>query len=152
MLSSKLCIRSRCKYLETKAEMFISCLIFIYWCRTQMCSVKSKNKGIPSNTFGGECKFRFWSNICFHLSLFRDVPASFSKTMASLILHKLQQHGFTIQRSVLNGPTCSLNLSHTAKFMVHYETQNMTMETSQLFVELGFVLLILMYIFARKLV
>ncbi len=46
VLSSKLCIRSRYEYLEIKAEMLISCLIFIFWCQTQMFSIYSKNKGI----------------------------------------------------------------------------------------------------------
>ncbi len=46
VLSSKLFIRSRYEYLEMKAEMLISCLIFIFWCQTQMFSVYSKNKGI----------------------------------------------------------------------------------------------------------
>ena len=46
MLSSKLFIGSRCKYLEIKAEMCISWLIFIFWCQTQMFPVYSKNKGI----------------------------------------------------------------------------------------------------------
>ncbi len=44
--SSKLFIRSRYEYLEIKAEMLISHLIFIFWCQTQMFSVYSKNKGI----------------------------------------------------------------------------------------------------------
>ncbi len=44
VLSSKLRIRSRWKYLEIKAEMLISCLIFIFWCQTQMFSVYSKKK------------------------------------------------------------------------------------------------------------
>ncbi len=46
VLSSKLFIRSRYEYLEIKAEMLISHLIFIFWCQTQMFSVYSKNKGI----------------------------------------------------------------------------------------------------------
>ncbi len=46
VLSSKLFIRSRYEYLEIKAEMLISCLIFIFWCQTQMFSVYSENKGI----------------------------------------------------------------------------------------------------------
>ncbi len=46
VLSSKLFIRSRYEYLEIKAEMLISCLIFIFWCQIQMFSVYSKNKGI----------------------------------------------------------------------------------------------------------
>ncbi len=44
--SSKLFIRYRYEYLEIKAEMLISHLIFIFWCQTQMFSVYSKNKGI----------------------------------------------------------------------------------------------------------
>ncbi len=46
IVSSKLFIRSRYEYLEIKAEMLISRLIFIFWCQTQMFSVYSKNKGI----------------------------------------------------------------------------------------------------------
>ncbi len=46
VLSFKLLIRSRYEYLEIKAEMLISCLIFIFLCQTQMFSVYSKNKGI----------------------------------------------------------------------------------------------------------
>ncbi len=46
VLSSKLFIRSRYEYLEIKAEMLISHLIFIFWCQTQIFSVYSKNKGI----------------------------------------------------------------------------------------------------------
>ncbi len=36
VLSSKLFIRSRYEYLEIKVEMLICCLIFIFWCQTQM--------------------------------------------------------------------------------------------------------------------
>ncbi len=46
VLSSQLFIRYRYEYLEIKAEMLISWLIFIFWCQTQMFSVYSKNKGI----------------------------------------------------------------------------------------------------------
>lgn len=35
-LRHKLCIRSRCKQLGIKAEMFISCLTFIFPCQTSL--------------------------------------------------------------------------------------------------------------------
>ncbi len=58
VISSKLFIRSSYENLEIKAEMLISCLIFIFWCQTQMFSVYSKNKGIGLTVpilLEGEC-------------------------------------------------------------------------------------------------
>lgn len=55
MRSSKLCIRSRCQYLEIKAEMLISCLIFIFCVKPKCFQCPAKIKELTSNTFGGEC-------------------------------------------------------------------------------------------------
>ena len=44
ILSSKFCNRSRCKYLEMKAETQISCRIFIFSCQTQMFLVYCQKK------------------------------------------------------------------------------------------------------------
>lgn len=60
VLSSKLCIRSKFKYQEIKAEKLISCLIFIFWCQTQMFSLYSS----------GYFKIRMWWHWwwCYHNS------------------------------------------------------------------------------------
>lgn len=57
--------------------------------------------------------YRFCSNICCHPDavFFRDILAYFSETMASLILHMLQQHGFIVRVRVLDWPACSPDLS-----------------------------------------
>ncbi len=67
VLSSKLFIRSRYEYLEIKVEMLICCLIFIFWCQTQMFSVYSKNNGIGltvpillEGSVYNECWTVFW--------------------------------------------------------------------------------------------
>lgn len=43
--------------------------------------------------------YRFWRHICCHPInvFFMDVPAYFTKTISSHILHMLQQHGFVIK-------------------------------------------------------
>lgn len=51
--------------------------------------------------------YRCWSNICCHPSVvfFRDVPASFSRTMQSHSLHVLQQRGFVVKEQPDLPPT-----------------------------------------------
>ena len=53
--------RSGCNYLEMDADILLSCIIYIFWCLTQMLSVHSKNQGTglsSSSSFGGDCSLQ----------------------------------------------------------------------------------------------
>lgn len=66
-ISSKLCTRSRCKYLE----MLVSCFTFFFCCQTQCFQFTAKNKGICHNVpvlLEGKCVMELISILMINLT------------------------------------------------------------------------------------
>lgn len=86
--------------------------------------------GVSAHSMGNICEGTINAeryNICCHPS--QTIPAYFSRTMHSHILHVLQLRGFVVKESGTRVACLqSRPVSHWT-CVAHYEVQNMTMET-----------------------